>query len=245
MLLNNFFKKFIYLLLPPSLRKTVCSNRTWSSQHFSYWVSPSYAFENNDNWGISNIFCNFQFSLYIQLSFTLSYYVLILWKLETTEAPCSKALIKQNFGFGRSFCIPITIVLRSILPATITIHVMADLCGILNMYKALNFLSHFFHHMLWWLLFLNFLSQKTKTSLAAVKQFNSLNYCSQTFWTSHLQMDRLSFLCTLKSNGLRTCFATEKAKLGMYCHQEGIPLGYLLLQHIRTQTQAYVCILHT
>ena len=90
MLLNNFFLKFIYLLLPLYLRKTVCSNRTWSSQHFSYWVSPSYAFENNDNWGISNLFCNIQFSLYIQFSFTLSYYVLILWKLETTEAPCSK-----------------------------------------------------------------------------------------------------------------------------------------------------------
>lgn len=58
-------------------------------------------------------------------------------------------------------------------------------------------------------------------------------------------MDRLSFLCTLKSNGLRTCFATEKAKLGMYCHQKGVPLGYLLLQQSRTQTQAHVCVFCT
>ena len=58
-------------------------------------------------------------------------------------------------------------------------------------------------------------------------------------------MDRLSFLCTLKSNGLRTCFATEKAKLGMYCHQKGVPLGYLLLQQSRTQTQAHVCVFRT
>lgn len=43
--------------------------------------------------------------------------------------------------------------------------------------------SHVGHNTLWWLLFLNFLSQETKTSPAVVKQSNSLNYCSANIST--------------------------------------------------------------
>ena len=92
--------------------------------------------------------------------------------------------------------------------------------------------SHVGHNTLWFLLFLNFLSQKTKTSPAVVKQSNSLNYCSANIFNTLPVMDRVYFLCTLKLN-LVSELALHQGKLGVECAVTGDLVALLGICHCK------------